>query len=52
MQRTTSIGIPIYLRSVTIGRERKIAVEKKQAEYQSQVTTGKHQVDQLLVPGD
>ena len=34
-----------------IGRVRKIAVEKKQAYYQPQVTTGKRRQDRLLVLG-
>ena len=36
---------------ISIGRVRKIAVEKRQAYYQPQVSTGKRQVDRLLVLG-
>ena len=38
--------------SISIGRVRKIAVEKEQACYQPQVTTGKRRQDRLMVLGE
>ena len=42
----------ILFSKYAIGRERKIAVEKQQAYYQSQVSADKRQLHRPVVPGE